>query len=929
MIAIYPSNLGGLPMQTFSISKPITLYHWLHNVRSNVWEWLVFSDSDIALDEPQRFTAQVNGVVLPQTAWASRELRHDDAVALTFEPKGGVVGDIFGFVGNVVSSVFGLFFRQPSMPNSVSGRQQGDELDQATFDTNQAKLNKVIPECFGLNWRVPDLLVQTHQRFEGNIQVSYMHLSLGVGQYRVEDILIGNTPIGSFGSDAQYRTYGPDENHDGFRATENWFTAKEVGGTSSASPGLEITETFDVQTRADPSTYVLGSNNSRGVISVPSGSGSFPDGWAAGMDVRLEMPLDIRIERDGTGNYFVGEPDNIPLSRNTNVLFKQGLDAQLRIADVVTTEDGQTRYYLADRNGGANVSWIEPASYHVTFNASGGTYRITSTNASTDDDANKNWATQIEVERLVNGEIQADWTGFASRTVNDGQIWLSDNKPRGGYTASIAACPHGETTDSIEIDIFAPQGLAVVNPKGHELGVTVNFDIEYRDMAGGEWQAVPSSVHGDSLDQFGATVSVGLPYKMRPEVRLRKTGSDYNEDELGQLYDTIKWYALKAKLDRPSSYPGITSVAIQIRTGERLGAQAENKIKVRCTRMLPPWNNAVGDPVATRDIAPAFMYMLRAMGYSDSDIDMAELGRLHDIWQQRGDYFDMQFLEEKSLKDALNTCLGVGFAELVIDRGYIVPVRDEPRSTYGQAYSLHNMTSELKISTKLPFEGDADQHDGADVEYVDFSTGQKETVKCRLPGQEGIKVLKVTAEGINDRQRAWRYGMRQIAREKYRIKQLSFSTGMDALNSPYLDYVAVNGDYDHYGQSAQVIDYQVNGSKATIDTDQVFDWSGGEKVVGLQRPNGKLSDTYGATRGDNDSQIIITAPDFPLSNGLEVDATRLLFGSRELPWWSVLIDSVKPQGTPQDESEPQCSVRAYNYDTRIYQYDDAPLPDNA
>src|SRR5690606_16791518 len=124
--------------------------------------------------------------------------------------------------------------------------------------------------------------------------------------------------------------------------------------------------------------------------------------------------------------------------------------------------------------------------------------------------------------------------------------------------------------------------------------------------------------------------------------------------------------------------------------------------------------------------------------------------------------------------------------------------------TFEQPYTPQNMTGPLvrQFSARKP-----DDFDGVDVEYTDGITWQKETVQCRLPGDLGLRVEKIKVEGVTDKTRAWRIGMRQRMIQKYRRWGYRFSTEMDALNSRYLSYVPLQDDVPGYGQSALMLSY--------------------------------------------------------------------------------------------------------------------------
>ena len=119
----------------------------------------------------------------------------------------------------------------------------------------------------------------------------------------------------------------------------------------------------------------------------------------------------------------------------------------------------------------------------------------------------------------------------------------------------------------------------------------------------------------------------------------------------------------------------------------------------------------------------------------------------------------------------------------------------------------------------------------------------KATVQCRLPGDVGRKVEKISVHGVTDRTRAWRNGMRRRMVQLYRRWDNAWSTGLDALNSDYLGYCAVVNDVPGYGQSAVLLGFEaIGGGLVQLEFSEPLDWSSADPhVVALRRPDGTLS----------------------------------------------------------------------------------------
>ncbi|MFD1693848.1 host specificity factor TipJ family phage tail protein [Azotobacter chroococcum] len=459
--------------------------------------------------------------------------------------------------------------------------------------------------------------------------------------------------------------------------------------------------------------------------------------------------------------------------------------------------------------------------------------------------------------------------------------------------------------------MFFPGGLIRISSKGSLRFKDVTVELQYRDMAtAGAWTSVTKTYSAKTLDQMGFTEELTLPAAMRPEVRIRRIGAKSTDPN---TQDTVQWYSLRSKLQGPTSYAGATTIALRLRGGHRLASQSEQLVSVIATRVLPVRNGGAWDiETPTRGIAPWVAYVAKSIGYTDADIDFDELDRLDLIWQDRGDHFDAIVDASSTVKETLNDALAAGFAELTINRGLIRPARDEPRSVFEHMYTPQNMTEGLSRQFSAP---QPDDFDGVDVEYTDGVTWQVETVECRLPGDIGRRVEKMKLEGVTDRTRAWRIGMRRRMEQKYRRTQYSWGTELDAWNSGYMSYCAVGDDVPGYGQSALLMSVETVSGGYLLESSEPLTWGDGSHVVALRRPDGTLSGPYTATSVD-DYRLTVPELDFTPDTSWSIEPPHLLFGPVTRWSYPVLVTSISPSGDG-------ASVEAVGYDPRIYTYDDA------
>jgi hypothetical protein len=903
MIEIYASRLSEEGKETYKVRK-----------RQSLAEWLYRHGIDRKTDLTQlAVSLYLNGDLVLPWQWRATEFGATDQVEIYREPKSGfeIIGTSFLAVF-AAKAVLGLL--TPKLP-SINGSSSltGKGLDQASSKGNKVKINDVRPEMFGYNpQRYPDYLAPPRRYFAGpREQRVEMVLGVGVGSYNIElgTVKTGETPLLTLGTDATFSIYAPGADLSADPAHYFWYSAPEVGASSTGASGLELTVESTLTGSATASVFTFNSD----VVGIPTGAGSFPADWVAGTLLNIAAPYAYTVA-DGTGS---GGRDVIsgPIAQHNFI-----------VGDTIQIAGDNQGFYVVhavtsttlelDYEGGAPGTGLVIGSVVMAMSYRGMRFRVLS------------WAAQsLQVKRIKSGGTDDNsWPGWDSTSSNVGQVLLDSSNLEGGYRGPFPACPAGELVTAIEVDIFYPSGLVFLDAKGTYFPLTGYQSFEYRDMAvGGAWTASTVTATANSLDARGYTYRVDLPYAMRPEVRMKKIFVNQGSgDPEKEQQDTMMWYGLKGLMlsSSPSSYSDMTVMTCDIRGGDRISAQSESLVNLECTRILPVLRaGAWQAPEPTREISAAVGHIIRSVGYSDTtDIDLVELDRLESTrWTPRGDTYDRIVTDVKTVKSNLLDVLQAGSAELTIDRGLLVPVRDEPRgAAFDHVYNPQVMLDPLSYDFAMPDQ--PDDFDGVDVEYYDHATRQNETVECRLPGDAGERVEKLKIEGVGVRFRAWRIGMRQRRSHLYRRREYNFKTELDALNSAYFDYVALGVATPGYGQSAEVVGYTV-GPPVTLESSEPLDWSvpGVYKVL-VRRKDGTASGPYVATRVDDYSFTIPTLDFVPDLSGM-IDTPPIIQFGHESKWcFPALITDVSPSGTRT------CSVKAVNYDERMYLDDDAFPP---
>lgn len=909
MIEVHGSVLTGGATERYDLAADCLLSEWFY--ANGIARY------PVGHLESRPIAVFLDGQPLDPAAWQSTMLTPANDVDVFRVPQGTDPFSItFALVFGAQAALKALMPKLPTQKANNSRTGQG--LDEASSKGNKVKLNSIRTQCFGLNpSRYPDFATPSRRYFEDyKSQRIEMCMFVGEGYYQIplSRVKTGETPLNTLGADARFAIYQPGQDMSGDPAHLNWYPAPEVGPSSSGSPGLALTISSDLTMYASAAVFTFNAKT----IAIPSGSGSFPADWTVGLLVRVGAPYPYTVaDGTGTGGRDVISGDIAQLGLpNGAVIEIAGDNAGTYVVFSQTSTTMQLDYI-----GGVAATGLVVGSVTMAIGYPGLRYKVTAI------------APQLmNVDRLLeSGAVDTSWGGWATRTTSQGQVRIDDSNITGGYRGAFPACPVGELVTHVEWSVLFTT-LIGIGREGQEYTVASSHQFEYRDMAiGGAWTTIVKSMTNNSMDSGGYTFREAMPYPMRPECRIKrlpKTGG-VNSNE---VKDDSQWYSLFGLIynKSPTSYAGMTMITTDIRGGDRLSTSAENLINLECTRMLPVLRSGVWQQMQpTREISATVGQICRDSGYSDTeDLNIAELERLEKTrWTPRGEYYDKVITDQDTVKGYLLEVLKVGMGELTIDRGVLVPVVDQPRSaSFDHIYNPRVMLKPLKrnfVGPALP-----DQFDGVDIEYFDHITKQNETVQCRLeisPGvyEPGTKVKKEKLEGCGDRTRAYRYGMRVRLAYLYRQTSYEFDTELAGLNSSYWSYAGLGDSTPRRGQNAEVVSYSAAGGVATLGVSIPLDWSkpGFYRVL-VRRKDGTASGPYTPTRID-DRHFFIPELDFTPEFRTAAMAPIIQFGHVDKWIYPAIITEVSPKGTKT------CSLKAVNYDVRMYSYDDRFPPADA
>ncbi|MEY7815882.1 host specificity factor TipJ family phage tail protein [Enterobacter cloacae] len=501
------------------------------------------------------------------------------------------------------------------------------------------------------------------------------------------------------------------------------------------------------------------------------------------------------------------------------------------------------------------------------------------------------------------------WPGFIQRTVLDGSVTgINDDYD---WVGPFLVCPDGETTNKIEFNLNFQNGLAKYNSKGKKRSKTVVLYIQYRIAGSPTWTTFERSFTRNIEDQIGFTEVINVT-PGQYEIRMRRKDPPAG----GSTRDQVYWQALRSRLSkRPTSYRDITTIALSIRTGNRLGAQSDRRVNVTPTRQY--------DEGISRSISAALYHVLKSLGYRDNEIDRSAIDALEaNYWTPRGETFDFATTDTMSALEMLKTITNAGMGYFLLSDGMASAGREGIKPWSGMI-TPQETTAELTTSFKAPNE---DDYDGVDVTYINELTWAEETVQCRLPGNPTpVKVENFQLDGVLNQDRAYRIGMRRLL--GYQLQRLSHdtSTEMDALCYEFMDRVILTDDIPGNQTLSCLIErMSYNSSTITLTLSEAPDWTFPNPRVVIRDQEGRASNLLVPTRV-NDFTLTVPysstlAPETWIMDDPLVEPPRIMFCSSTRVGYDALIGEISPGNDGTND------VSAIQYNPAKYQYDDATYP---
>jgi len=556
-------------------------------------------------------------------------------------------------------------------------------------------------------------------------------------------------------------------------------------------------------------------------------------------------------------------------------------------------------------DSGAVFAGLPSGSQRLSLTARGKQYRIKEIDGAT-----------ISVERLIpQGSgfiVDAQWPGFTSRTLLDAGI--TGLNEQSSWVGPFLCCPPNETTNQVELNFIYPNGLIDIGSKdGKWHWHDVQINIQYRAVGDSNWQSVIIKHGNRTVNEIGYTESINFPTTASYEIRIKRDTPVWG----GTTRDSVQWQAMRAKLSaRPKRYSGLTTMAITIRTGSRLAAQSDRRVSAVATGLY--------DGYPSRSISGALMHVLTSVGMNPDQIDVSTINQLEKTyWTPRSEYFDYSADSSgMSALDVLQKITSAGMGYFLLSGGLASAGREGVKPWTG-VITPQEMTEEMQTAFLAPSK---DDYDAVDVTYTDARTWADEVVHCRYsdkPNPAKVESLKV--DGVTDRNRAYRIGMRRLMGYRYQRLTHTAQTEMDALCYQYFDRTVLTDDIPgNQTISCLILAARLVGQNVELTVSEPLDWSFNNPRVLIRNQDGSATRLLMPSRIDDYTLTLPTSNETYPSNWVfdngSIEPPRLIFCSSDRSVYDAIITDISPGEDGKNQ------VTAIQYHPNKYQHDDDIYP---
>lgn len=561
-------------------------------------------------------TAIVDGVKIPRDLWGRVRLSGVKGLSFVIEPQGTAML-IGALVVALATAVYTFIMMRKLKTKGKGESKSGSSIYDPNAQGNQIKLEQPIPEQFGLVKAFPDYIADKHYYYRNNKRYLDLLLCQGVGHYAwsLDTLYIGNTAISTYSdSDIDVQVFGPGEDLSGHHAHECWYSSTEVGQS-----GKEV----NAQPQAARGT---GENLAANVTLNPADSSvtlSFDPQWQAGDIFKISgiRGADVAVAATGTA-YEIGGSMRVIVSDfpHADMAGAMGKTASadvtrygstahvdgLTIQNYGETSNNEKFLDLSLVSGVSSIANVTAHDFPLAGEAwndrhfsDNGLYKVLQANgAKLTVHGVKKYGVDYIADESWQGLKQSG--AFAGTILTLVDTARSVTSAKSNIAGPYRANPIGQKSNRYEVDLNFPSGLYSMSNEGDYESRTAQILVQYRKAGStDEWQEVRKIYTAASPDEIGETIEITTPEFDAYEFKVTNE-SEYSDSS--QVQQNFMWGGLRCLIAAPTSYDGVTVIAMTVRGSAQLAELGDNQISTLWSRRIAPLKDEAATVTTVKEI---------------------------------------------------------------------------------------------------------------------------------------------------------------------------------------------------------------------------------------------------------------------------------------------------------------------------------------
>lgn len=454
-------------------------------------------------------------------------LNDPDATYHIYElPRGGIVSAITGVIGAILNPILKLFTPNVSSNASIKNSRSTSSNNALQGRTNASRPGERITDIRGKVLAYPDLCMD-YRIFVDRTEYEVQFLCLGAGEYQIEDVRDGITPVVNI--NGEKLDFYKSGNAPGYGTPY-----MNIGGSISLS-------TFPVM--------IAKSSNEA------DGSEVKPPNYADISNAKFKIYSAGEI--DTTTDTTIDWSERAPIGSKVILTDFYSFTANLLPVDTYTRNDLSGEYTVVE--SGENILILDVSS-------------------------NPGWGALSSEGQDAYLQAYYRNDGYWEFT-NSGSSSLSKFKPSVDSSTPYVVGPYLiDNADKIMINLYAQNGI--YKNDGDIYPFTVDFQILLSDPHGISSDVVHyMSVSGRFTESVGNTIIFDNPYDGPAYISVRRI-SNTDKEFNGNVVDAVKWRDLYAITNiAPKTYGDLTLIHSVTKATNAALKQKERKLNMLATRI--------------------------------------------------------------------------------------------------------------------------------------------------------------------------------------------------------------------------------------------------------------------------------------------------------------------------------------------------------